>query len=376
LADTRWFLGGGFHVQEPSGLVAIGQSRLLLEETIRSRVRALANVTIRDQISVERLASDESRRKVVGVELIDRRENCAELRRADLVVDATGRGSRTPGWLAELGYDPPDEDRIEVNLMYATQLFRRRAGDLDGNLAVVVPADPPCKRTGAALAIEGDRWSVTLAGMDNDLPSNTDTGFRRFAQRLPSPVLSEFLATAEPLGEIQTYRFPASIRRRYERLADFPERLVVIGDAMCSFNPVYGQGMSVAALEAELLGECLRGGLDRLAARFFRRAANIVETPWQIAATADLQFAHVRGPRSWIARAMNAWLRLVHPAAHHDAAVAIAFHRVANLLDRPTSLLHPRIVRRVLAAWWRQRPVAKRHSAPVILAPTEELTTT
>jgi 2-polyprenyl-6-methoxyphenol hydroxylase-like FAD-dependent oxidoreductase len=376
LASTRWYLAGGFHVQHPSGLVALGQSRLLLEETIRSRVRALPNVAIRDEISVERLVTDYSQRDVIGVQLTDRRQNSGELLRADLIVDATGRGSRTPGWLAELGYDPPVEDRIEMTLMYATQLFRRQPGDLGGNLAVVIPAEHPCKRSGVALAIDGDRWSVTLAGMANDVPATEPTAFRHFARTLPTPVLADFLATAEPLSEIETYRYPASIRRRYEQLSDFPGRYVVMGDALCSFNPVYGQGMSVAAMEAELLGQCVCGGLDRIARRFFRTAAKIVDTPWQIAAAADLEFPHVRGDRSWSARWMNAYVRLVHQAAHHDPTVAIAFHRVANLLDRPANLLRPRVAARVLAAWWRKKPGSQRRTSHVVLAPTATATTT
>jgi 2-polyprenyl-6-methoxyphenol hydroxylase-like FAD-dependent oxidoreductase len=169
---------------------------------------------------------------------------------------------------------------------------------------------------------------------------------------LPSPLLHQFLQSAEPVSDVQLFKYPASLRRRYETLRRFPEGLLVMGDALCSFNPIYGQGMSTAALQAVLLGECLHGGDRQLARRFFRGAARIVDVPWQIAASADFQYPQVRGNRPLLARVTNAYLALVHRAAHTDPAVALAFHRVANLQGRPASLFRPRILSRVLKHWW------------------------
>jgi hypothetical protein len=289
------------------------------------------------------------------VRLTDRREQRGESLAADLVVDASGRGSRTPAWLEEMGYSRPAEERVEVDLTYATRIYRRRRGDFQDNIAVIVTQAPPNPRFGVAAAIEGDRWSLTLGGMQDDRPTAEADQYGEFARGLPSPVFHEFLQTAEPLSDVEIMRYPASVRRRYERLRRLPAGLVVMGDALCSFNPIYGLGMSVAAIEARVLGDCVAKGLAGLPRRFFGRAAAIVDVPWGIAVTADFRFPHVRGKRSWSSGAMNAYLRLVHQAAHHDPVVCLAFHRVINLLDPPRSLVHPRFVGRFLGSWWNRR---------------------
>lgn len=370
--DSLWFVEGGLHVRCQTGLVGVTQSRPMLERVVRERVAALRNVTLREQICVERLVLDPSSRRIVAMQIADRRSGRSETLAVDLVVDAAGRGSRMPQWLEDLGYVRPREDRVDVQLTYATQLFRRKPGDFANTMAVIVTQRPPDKRFGVALAIEDDRWSLTLGGMFGDVPPTDPAGFREFARGLPAPLIEEFLQTAEPLSDIQLFRYPASIRRRYERLRRFPEGLLVLGDALCSFNPIYGQGMSVAALEAELLARCLAQGQQRLAKRFFAAAAKIVDVPWQIAVGNDFRFAEVSGRRPALAGLSNSYLRLVHRAAHRDRVVAEAFHRVANLLARPASLFRPRVLSRVLRNWLREKRVAASAPAPRAMRPAAE----
>lgn len=348
LADSRWYVEGGYHAQAPSGLIASGQSRPLLEHVVRRRLTAIPNVELASEYNVERLVASRSGQRIVAAQVAERRQNCGRILEADLIIDASGRGSRTPAWLADLGFAPPREERVEVNLAYATRTYRRRPGDLYGWNALVVTASPENMRSGVAMALEDNRWSVTLGGMAHHRPPRTDEAFLHFARQLPTPELYDILRHAEPLTSVEYFPFPASIRRRYERLARFPEGLVVLGDAMCSFNPVYGQGMTVAALEAELLGRCLRERKPNMAKRYFQQAGQLVDTPWQIAVTADFQFPHTRGDRPWSARLMNDYLRRVHRAAHRDSEVAMAFHRVANLVDAPRALLQPWLMSRVL----------------------------
>ena len=198
VADTNWFIEGGSHTSVTSGLVGSLQSRPHLEQAVRSRVAAIANIRTRDKISVDRLLLDSSGATVRGVQLTDRRARAGENLTADLVLDASGRGSRTPAWLAELGFPIPDEERIEIDLVYATQRFARQPGDLGGKVAVIVTQLPPNSRLGVALAIENNEWSLTLGGMGSDVPPADAAGFREFARGLPTPIIAEFLAGAVP----------------------------------------------------------------------------------------------------------------------------------------------------------------------------------
>ena len=351
----RWFNGGAYARRTPSGLEGVAVTRPLLEAHVRRRVLSLPNVGLRADRTARGLEAAGSR--VSGVRLTPRGGGGpAEALGADLVVDATGRGSRAGVFLAALGYAPAPEELVRVDLGYATRLYARAPGDMGEDFLVNVAAQPPNRRLGVALAVEGERWMVTLAGMLGDHPPADPEGFLSFAQGLPAPDVAELVARCEPLGDAVLTRFPANRRRRYERLRRLPERFVVLGDALCSFNPVYGQGMSVAAREAAALGACLdaRGLDDGLPRRFFRAVATVVDVPWAMATGNDLRFTDVEGRRGPRVRAVNRYLPRLHRAAARDPAVAVAFHRVANLVDPPSALLRPAVARRVLRP---RRPV-------------------
>jgi 2-polyprenyl-6-methoxyphenol hydroxylase-like FAD-dependent oxidoreductase len=256
---------------------------------------------------------------------------------ADLVVDSTGRGSHSPQWLASMGYAKPPEERVEVALAYTTRFFRRCPEDLDGDSAAIVPPTPEGKRGGIMLAQEGNRWTLTLIGHFGQAAPTELDGFIEYARTLPAPFIYDVIRKAEPLGNPMSARFPASIRRRYEKLDRFPEGYLVFGDAISSFNPIYGQGMSVAALEAVQLAETLAGGSDNLATRFFRRASKVVDIPWAVPVGNDLRMKETVGPRNAGVNIINWYLSKLHKAAHHDPVPALAFHRVGNLLEPPPS---------------------------------------
>lgn len=251
----------------------------------------------------------------------------------DLIVDATGRGSRSPEWLEQLGYKKPVEDVVQIGLGYTTRFFWRKPTDLNGDTAVVIPPTPEGKRGGVMLAQEGDRWTVTLiAHFGNYAPEDLD-GFIAFARTLPAPYIHDVVSRNEPLGEAASARFPASVWRRYELLERFPACFLVFGDAICSFNPIYGQGMSVAALQALELEKTLAFGDHEtaLAKAFFRRAAKVVEIPWSIAVSADLRIPETVGRRTTGLKLVNWYISKLHRAAHNDPVSALAFHRVGNL---------------------------------------------
>jgi 2-polyprenyl-6-methoxyphenol hydroxylase-like FAD-dependent oxidoreductase len=347
-ADARWFVDGGYHQRFASGLMALCVSRPRLEAEVRSRLLSLPNVRAIERGDVLGLAANADGTRVTGVRLIRRTAGSAEeIVAADLVVDASGRGSRTPSWLESLGYAAPNEERVCAGIGYTTCLYRREARHLAGDFAAIVVATPHRKRGGVILAQEGDRWIVSLGGYAGDHAPSDEEGFLAFARSLAAPDIYEVLRDARPLSEPAVYKFPASQRRRYERLARFPDGLLVYGDAICSFNPIYGQGMTVATLEAVALQECLAEESPDLARRFFSRVAGLVDGPWSIAAGGDLRFPEVDGARSPAVRFGNWYLSKLHLAARRDAAVALAFQNVANLAAAPPSLLRPDVILRV-----------------------------
>ncbi len=336
---VRWFDNGVYHTRF-DGLEALVISRPCLEAHVRARLTALPNVRINDRRDVDTLAADAGR--VTGVKVGD------EVISADLVVDASGRGSQSPAWLEKLGFPRPPEEAVRVGLGYTTRIFQRKPDHLKGDIAVICPSAPPAKRGGVALAMEGDRWMVTLFGMLGDHPPNDDRGFLEFARSLPAPDVYEVIAQAEPLTELIPFKFPQSTRRRYESIGRFPDGYLVFGDALCSFNPIYGQGMSTAALQAAELGKCLSAGDAELAKRFFAAASKVIDAPWTMAVGGDLRYEDVDGPRTGMVKFVNWYIGKLHIAAAGDPAVARAFHRVANLLDPPPSLMQPAIAFRIL----------------------------
>jgi 2-polyprenyl-6-methoxyphenol hydroxylase-like FAD-dependent oxidoreductase len=348
VGDCHWHAMGGFHAAAASGIVAVSQSRALLEWVVRRRVQQLPNVIIRDKTPVEMPVTDVAFTRICGLRIIDHRTQETIKVCCDLVIDASGRGSRLPRWLAELGYEPPQDEQVIVSLAYATRLFHRREEAIGGRLGMVVTQSPPNKRFAAMIKMEGQLWTISMGGMLGDWPQPTESGFREFAAGLPTPEIFEYLKTAEPASEIMSYKYPGSIWRRYDRLRRMPLGILPLGDSIATFNPIYGQGMTVAALEARLLGECLAYGAPNLTQQYLRRMAELIQTPWQIAAGSDLRNPYVRGQRTIALRIGNAYLNRIHRAAHRDPVVAVAFHRVANLLDLPTSLCRPEVLCRML----------------------------
>jgi 2-polyprenyl-6-methoxyphenol hydroxylase-like FAD-dependent oxidoreductase len=350
--DCRWFFQGDYLARATSGLDGLLVSRPFLEQLVRSRVRALRNVTIRQHWQVEGLtttaAAEPGELCITGIKIAG-----CELS-ADLVVDASGRGSRAPQWLAAMGYGPPAEERVSIDLRYTTRLFRRVPSQLHGDFGVIIPPTPTGKRGGVMLAQEGHRWTATLIGhFGNQAPEDL-AGFVEYARTIPHSAIYDVVRRAQPIGDASTARFPASLRRRYERLRRFPENYLVMGDSVCSFNPIYGQGMSVAALEAMALNAvmherpstALRAG--DLRRQFFSRIAKIADIPWSIAVGNDLRMAEATGPRGVAVDAINWYMARLHRAAQHDPALSIAFHRVANLLDPPQRVFRPGIALRVM----------------------------
>ncbi len=341
--DVRWYQGG-YSVNFKSGIDAVFISRPTLEHLIRQHVVALPNLILRQSCAVTALTTTADQQRVTGVTLQDRQTGQDETVTADLVVDATGRGSQIPKWLTLLGYATPEESAVNVGVSYATRLYQRTVSDDQAKALLSVPVAPLEKRGGGVFPIENNGWLATLSGYQGDNAPTDEQSFLDYAHSLPAPEIYELLKNAEPLSDIATYNYPASRRRHYEKLTRFPGHLIVVGDAVCSFNPIYGQGMTVCALEALALDEWLRTAtqqnqpLDSI--RFFQRIGKVLDVPWSLATGADTVKAHPN--------LLDRYFTRLKKVSQHDKVVALAFIKVVQLLAPPAALLHPKIIARVL----------------------------
>jgi 2-polyprenyl-6-methoxyphenol hydroxylase-like FAD-dependent oxidoreductase len=221
--------------------------------------------------------------------------------------------------------------------------------------------------------VEGGRWVVTLAGGGKDHPPTDEAGFRDFARSLADPRFAAAVEAAEPLSPIVGTKTSENRVRHYEELARRPEGLVVTGDAACAFNPVYGQGMSAAAVGAEVLDGCLRAarpGAAGLAARFQARLAKANARPWLLATGEDYRFAEAEGPPPGpLMRLAHRYLDRVTALAAHDPAVRRRFVEVIHLVRSPVSLLTPGLAVRTLLAASRRTAAATRTRRLTLLPP-------
>ena len=342
--DVRQYVRGGFLADGTRQRPMYTASRGLFEQRIRTRVADLPGVTVREEcLFVDYLTGENG--AVEGVRV--REDGTERDLRAQLVVDATGRTSRTPDWLAAQGYGSPPVDEVHVDISYSTARFER-ADDEEWALSML--PDAPRKRGWAALPIEDGEWIVGLSGMHGTGTPTDREGFERFLAAMPTDDGRQFVETHEwATDEIHTYPFPSSVRRRYEALDRFPTGLVVLGDAIASFNPIYGQGMSVAALEALVLHDCLADGYrSGVAPEFFQRVEPTVDAAWQLAVGSDFGFEATEGPKPAGLALTGRYLDRLLRKAHTDHRLRTAFQRVATLEEAPSSLFRPGIVGRVL----------------------------
>jgi len=340
--------------QRDLGWFSYAVSRPTIEHLVRRQVVSRANITLRQQCRVEKLLASPDGATVSGVHF-ENDNGASETIATDLIVDASGSGALTLDLLRSIGRPLPEETTIGIDLGYATCVFAiPDDAPIDWKGVMTFGQAPHNSRGGLMLPLEGNRWMASIGGRHGDVPPGDVEGFLAYAQALRTPTIFNAISRAERLGGVARYGFRESVRRHFERLDAFPRGLLPIADAICRFNPVYGQGMSVAAQEAGLLQTLLArlaGDGDPIAAlapAFFAEMQALIETPWAVAIL-DFVFPETRGQRpADFETALKFGMALTRLAAE-DPAVHKLTAEVQNLLRPRSAYRDPALVKRVMA---------------------------
>ncbi len=336
----------------------VSATRPLFEQVVRRRVAALPGVELREGTAVRGLRRGPSDGPRWVVDTADG-TSCP----ADLVVDASGRSSRLPHWLADLGVRAARRTQVDARVGYATADVTVPAGSVlaDGIVLLQTPQRPG----GLALPVEGGRWLVCAVGSGERRPGRDPGSFLDALTELPDPVLADLVGDGDPPDEVAVHRQTGNVRHRYDRVRGWPDGLVVMGDALCAFNPVYGQGVTVAALEALALRDAVRGPLRTR--RLLHRFSRLVDLPWQISTSEDLRYPAAGGRVPRTSALFSRWTReLGRLGAHGDTVAQASMARVYHLMGSPLLLLRPALLLRALRA--RRRGYGEPTPRPVVLA--------
>jgi 2-polyprenyl-6-methoxyphenol hydroxylase-like FAD-dependent oxidoreductase len=359
-SEMAWLTPAGWGVSFDSGLDMLAFSRDILDWFIHQKLSALNNVTFLESSEVVGLLSNLDKTAVTGVKIrvgtkLANNDAKAKLLEADLVVDASGRASKTPRWLENLGYIPPQETVVDALPGYATCIYQIPLAIQAKWKSRYVQAAPPTRmRAGIIFPIEGDRCIVTLVSFGSDNLPRNEVEFLDFARSLESPIIYNAIINAQPLSSIFAYRAQGNRLRHYERLSKYINSFVVLGDAVCTFNPVYGQGMTVAALEAITLQKCLQkqcqnDTLLNLSKVFQQKLAKVNQSAWALSTSQDYRYPCVKGkPPGYEVKLFNWYIDKIVKLTTYDSEVRLRFFEVMHMLKAPSVLFKPSIILKVL----------------------------
>jgi 2-polyprenyl-6-methoxyphenol hydroxylase-like FAD-dependent oxidoreductase len=333
-----WLSVDGWLPIRDDGFELISSTRPLLEHVVRGRTLALAGVTALEGRRVTGLRPLGSRWEV---EL----EDGSNLK-AELVVDASGRSSRLPIWLEHLGIQTPGVKQVDAHVGYATRLYAGGPPALADCAGIMVAATPQTLMGALAMPAEGGQWLILAVGLGEHRPPRDSLGFEAFLAGLSDQAISDLVSQCEPVSDVAVHRQTSNVRHPYEEVRGWPNGLLAVGDALCAFDPVYGQGITVGAVQALILGRAARGRLTASATpRLQRKIASSVATPWSIATSADLSFSTTAGELSRVQTWLRAWTGEVNMlSVHGNRRAGTYLSRVYNLMGPPALLAHPALI--------------------------------
>ncbi|PHD47350.1 glutamate synthase [Bacillus toyonensis] len=349
--DLKWHQFGLWKQPFIGEIHMIQQSRPLLEWHIQKRIDQISNITITYKTLVNGLLVDGKLNKVCGVKVKYLETGMQEEVHADIVIDASGFGSKSMEWLREYEIEV-QEEKVRIDLFYATKMFQLKENEeLDCCNMLMSPSFPENPYGVLIQTIEDNRYFVTFSGYANEKAPQTDDEFYDFAENLSISNVTDFLNKAEGITDIKTYKIPYQVRRRFDLVNNVPEGLLVVGDAQCRFDPVFGQGVSVAAMEAHQLQLLLqsRKQLDKtFTQQFYKKTTDIIEIPWDMTTTEISRHPQLKRELTTKQKFQLWYTKQIYRLSASDSDVYIRLVRVMNLIRSPFHLFHPKVLLAVL----------------------------
>jgi flavin-dependent dehydrogenase len=307
-----------------------------------------------DQCRVNELITNPDRTEMTGVKIHHLHTQQTETLETQFVVDATGRNSSVPKWLKQLGYEPPQETVINAFLGYGSRWYQQ-PDDLkvDWKALMIENLAPDQGRGGLLYPIEGNRWIVNLAGVGGDYPPTDEAGFLEFTRSLRHPIIYDVIKNAQPLSPVYPYRRTENRLLHYEKLSRLPQGLVMLGDAVCAFNPVYGQGITTAALGALTLDECLQSQqqLNGFTQTFQKKLFKVIQNPWSMATGEDVRWPTTEGGETdWMTNLSQGYFNQMLLIMKDNPDLYQTFSEVIHMVKPPTAFFQPKYVVKVLAS--------------------------
>ncbi len=345
--DIRWNQAGSWKTRQSCGVNVFPQARVALESRIRAWLRQQPRVEIRSESSVQSLIYDAARQSVTGVRVTQAGQKTGLL--ADLVVDTAGRGSRILKWIDDLGYQSPPKDILPIDLVYVSRIYQKTTESHDWKGLACHPL-PSVPRGAILFPLDSERWILSLFGYLGEHPTTAPEDTLRFLKDLPVPDLYNVISKAKPLSDPIKIRFPHQVYQRYDRVNRFPNGLLVVGDAICSFDPVFGAGMTIACQEARALDRLLATNTDAqtLRKKFFNACQKLIKTPWLVTKSEALRFKNMPGERPLFIRVLQWYTGHVFALSADSVEAYRAFLDLMHLLAGPEALFRPAVLSRVL----------------------------